>query len=109
MREFGALIAQNTPGVRCPGRARDLHRIEIIVGRYITGRTFFLDRKLPAMPPRSPAPVDRILDYTSIAANALHNIATASQIPFLGRICTLTLKIIPMVQVCNSCIFVSCW
>jgi hypothetical protein len=35
-------------------------------------------------------------------ANALRDVATASQIPFLGRVCTLTLTIIPMVQVCNS-------
>ncbi|KAF7344740.1 NB-ARC domain-containing protein [Mycena venus] len=50
------------------------------------------------MPPISPATVDRILEYTSVAANTLHNVATASQIPFLGRVCTLTLTIIPMVQ-----------
>ncbi|KAF7344714.1 CTLH domain-containing protein [Mycena venus] len=50
------------------------------------------------MPPTSTAPVDRILDYTLVAANALRDLATASEIPFLGRVCTLTLMIIPMVQ-----------
>ncbi|KAJ7765111.1 hypothetical protein B0H14DRAFT_3593245 [Mycena olivaceomarginata] len=50
------------------------------------------------MPPSSPAPADRIFDYTSVAANALHDIATASQIPFLARVSTITLTIVPMVQ-----------
>jgi hypothetical protein len=59
------------------------------------------------MPPSSPAMVDRILGYTAVAANALHDVATASQIPFLGRVCTIILSIIPMVQVFNLYIFVS--
>ncbi|KAJ7711161.1 hypothetical protein B0H14DRAFT_2645890 [Mycena olivaceomarginata] len=50
------------------------------------------------MPPSSPAIVDRILEYTAVAANALQDVATASQIPFLSRVCTITLSIIPMVQ-----------
>ncbi|KAJ7791110.1 hypothetical protein B0H14DRAFT_3567790 [Mycena olivaceomarginata] len=50
------------------------------------------------MSPSLPAPVDRILDYTAVAANALHDVATASQIPFLTRDCTITLTIIAMVQ-----------
>ncbi|KAF7344787.1 CTLH domain-containing protein [Mycena venus] len=50
------------------------------------------------MPPNSPATVDRILDYTAVAANALHDVATAAQIPFLTRVCTITLTIIPIVQ-----------
>jgi hypothetical protein len=53
------------------------------------------------MPPSSPATADRILDYAAVAANVLHDVATASGIPFLNRVCTVTLTIIPMVQVCN--------
>jgi hypothetical protein len=74
---------------------------------YITGRKLPVPSNFPVMPPSSPATVDRILEYTAVAANALHNVATASQIPFLGRVCTITLTIIPMVQVCNSYIFAS--
>ncbi|KAJ7926037.1 hypothetical protein B0H13DRAFT_2565702 [Mycena leptocephala] len=44
------------------------------------------------------SPPHKLLEYTAMAANALHDVATASQIPFLGRVCTLTLTIIPMVQ-----------
>ncbi|KAF7356050.1 CTLH domain-containing protein [Mycena venus] len=50
------------------------------------------------MPRKFLAPVDKILDYTEVAANALQEVATAAQIPFLGTVCTLTLAIIPMVQ-----------
>ncbi|KAF7344686.1 CTLH domain-containing protein [Mycena venus] len=50
------------------------------------------------MPPGSPATADRILDYAAVAANALHDVAITSQIPFLARVCTITLTIIPMVQ-----------
>ncbi|KAF7333355.1 NB-ARC domain-containing protein [Mycena venus] len=50
------------------------------------------------MPPNSSAAIDKILEYTAVAANALSDIAAATQIPFLGRVCTLTLMIIPMVQ-----------
>jgi hypothetical protein len=51
------------------------------------------------MPPHSRATGDRILDYTAVAANALRDVATAAQIPFLGRVCVITLTILPMVQV----------
>jgi hypothetical protein len=54
------------------------------------------------MPPQLSAAADRILDYTVVAANALQDVVTASQIPLLSKVCTLTLMIIPMVQVCNS-------
>ncbi|KAJ7808441.1 hypothetical protein B0H14DRAFT_1516155 [Mycena olivaceomarginata] len=50
------------------------------------------------MPTSSPATVDRILDYTGVAVDALHDVATASHIPFLGRVCALTLTIIAMVK-----------
>jgi hypothetical protein len=53
------------------------------------------------MPPNS-ATNDKILDYTMVAANALSDVAVATQIPFLSRVCTLTLMIIPMVQVWRS-------
>ncbi|KAF7344721.1 CTLH domain-containing protein [Mycena venus] len=50
------------------------------------------------MAPSSPATANKILEYTVVAANALHDIATASQIPFLSRVCALILPIISMVQ-----------
>ncbi|KAF7356055.1 NB-ARC domain-containing protein [Mycena venus] len=50
------------------------------------------------MPSSSPATADRILEYTTVVANALRDVAIASQIPFLARVCLLTLTIIPMVQ-----------
>jgi hypothetical protein len=59
------------------------------------------------MPLRSPEKVDKILEYTAAAANVLEDVATASEIPFLSRVCTITLAVIPMVQVCNWYIFVS--
>jgi hypothetical protein len=46
--------------------------------------------------------VGRILEYTAMAANALQDVAAATQIPFLGRVCTLSLAIIPMVRVWKS-------
>ena len=49
----------------------------------------------------SPATVNKILAYTAVAANALEDIAAATHIPFLSRVCTLALTIIPMVQVYN--------
>ncbi|KAF7344728.1 NB-ARC domain-containing protein [Mycena venus] len=50
------------------------------------------------MPPGSAATADRLLDYAAVAANTLRDVATASQIPFLARVCTITLTIIPMVE-----------
>ncbi|KAJ7700593.1 hypothetical protein B0H14DRAFT_3173785 [Mycena olivaceomarginata] len=53
------------------------------------------------MPPRTFATVDKILEYTPAAGNVLQEVAGATQIPFLERICTFTSTIIPMVQVCQ--------
>ncbi|KAJ7348243.1 hypothetical protein DFH08DRAFT_807987 [Mycena albidolilacea] len=50
------------------------------------------------MPPRTFATVDKILEYTLAAGNVLQEVAGATQIPFLKRICTFTSTIIPMVQ-----------
>ena len=61
-----------------------------------------------AMAPNPLTTGNKILEYTAMAANALHDVASATQIPFLSRICTLTLTIIPMVQVWNSDNFVFC-
>ncbi|KAF8131749.1 hypothetical protein K438DRAFT_1998841 [Mycena galopus ATCC 62051] len=51
------------------------------------------------MPPSSTATVDKILDYTVAAANALQHVTKVAGIPFVGTICALTLEIVPMVQV----------
>ncbi|KAJ7767841.1 hypothetical protein B0H14DRAFT_3509727 [Mycena olivaceomarginata] len=50
------------------------------------------------MPPGSVATVDKILQYTTVAANALQDVAAATQIPFLNSVCTLSLSAIPIVQ-----------
>ncbi|KAJ7789839.1 hypothetical protein B0H14DRAFT_3161809 [Mycena olivaceomarginata] len=50
------------------------------------------------MPPRTFATVDKILEYTLAAGNVLQEVAGATKIPFLERICTFTSTIIPMVQ-----------
>ncbi|KAF7333982.1 hypothetical protein MSAN_02400300 [Mycena sanguinolenta] len=44
-----------------------------------------------------PAP-HKILPYTTVAATALQGLAGANRIPFIGRLCTLALSIIPMVE-----------
>jgi hypothetical protein len=54
------------------------------------------------MHPRSLDTAAKILQYTAVAASALHDVATATQIPFLDSVCTLSLTIIPMVQVGQS-------
>ncbi|KAJ7806530.1 hypothetical protein B0H14DRAFT_2610376 [Mycena olivaceomarginata] len=41
---------------------------------------------------------EKILEYTVQAANALQDVAAATEIPFLGRVCSLTSTVIPMVQ-----------
>jgi hypothetical protein len=48
--------------------------------------------------PKSLDTADRILQYTAVAANALHDVASATQIPFLDSLCTLSLTIIRIVQ-----------
>jgi hypothetical protein len=53
------------------------------------------------MPPILPTTGNKILEYTAVAANALQDVAATTQIPFVDLICTLTLAIIPMVQVWN--------
>jgi hypothetical protein len=54
---------------------------------------------LSAMLPRSLDTVDKILQYTAVAANALKEVTSVTQIPFLDSVCTLSLTIIPIVQV----------
>jgi hypothetical protein len=51
------------------------------------------------MPPNRSTTAGNILEYTIVAANALQDVAVAAQIPFMSRICTLALKIVPMAQV----------
>jgi hypothetical protein len=80
--------------------AAEIYNQTMIHWEWLPPETF----PLSSMPSSSPATADRILEYITVVANALRDVATrtASQIPFLGRVCTLTLTIIPMVQVCNS-------
>lgn len=54
-------------------------------------------RSVIAMPPSSATTVDKVLEYTSTVAKVLQDVA--SQIPFVSRVCGLTLTILPMVQV----------
>jgi hypothetical protein len=51
------------------------------------------------MAPIRPTTVANIFEYTVVAANALHGVAVAAQMPFISTVCTLVLAIIPMVQV----------
>jgi hypothetical protein len=51
---------------------------------------------------RSLDTAEKILEYTTAVANALRDVATAMRIPFLVSFCTLSLTIIPVVQVCQS-------
>jgi hypothetical protein len=51
------------------------------------------------MPPNRSTTVGNILEYTIVAANALQDVAVATQIPLMSRVCTLALKIVPMAQV----------
>ncbi|KAJ7792329.1 hypothetical protein B0H14DRAFT_2623957, partial [Mycena olivaceomarginata] len=46
----------------------------------------------------TPDAVGKILQYTTVAANALQDVAAATHIPFLNNVCTLSLAIIPIVQ-----------
>ncbi|KAF7373142.1 NB-ARC domain-containing protein [Mycena sanguinolenta] len=49
------------------------------------------------MPPSSAAPlIDKILEYTGTVAKTLQD--SASEIPFVSRVCGLTLTILPVVQ-----------
>ncbi|KAF7353582.1 NB-ARC domain-containing protein [Mycena sanguinolenta] len=50
------------------------------------------------MPSKSPEMLNKILQYTSVAANTLHDVVAATQIPFLQSICALTVAVIPMVE-----------
>ncbi|KAF8207366.1 hypothetical protein K438DRAFT_1962295 [Mycena galopus ATCC 62051] len=50
------------------------------------------------MPPVSPKILAKTLDYTVVVANALRDVASATQVPFVSNACTLTLRIIPMLQ-----------
>ncbi|KAJ7813633.1 hypothetical protein B0H13DRAFT_2368582 [Mycena leptocephala] len=50
------------------------------------------------MLPTSPDTVDKIFQYTAVAANCLQDIAATAQIPFLDSVCTISLTIIPIVQ-----------
>jgi hypothetical protein len=52
------------------------------------------------MPPHfSSDSLDEILAYTAVVANALQDVAIATQIPFLDSVSTLSLSVIPIVQV----------
>ncbi|KAJ6556075.1 hypothetical protein B0H19DRAFT_1262191 [Mycena capillaripes] len=42
--------------------------------------------------------VEKVLEYTTVAASALQDVATATQIPFLNSVCTTCLAIVPIVQ-----------
>jgi hypothetical protein len=44
--------------------------------------------------------VESILKYTWIAANALQDVAGATQIPFLVSVCSLSASLVPLIQVC---------
>ncbi|KAF7352079.1 NB-ARC domain-containing protein [Mycena venus] len=50
------------------------------------------------MPSSSVLTADKILDYTGEAATALREVAAGTQIPFLSRVCALSLTIISMVR-----------
>ncbi|KAJ7603880.1 hypothetical protein DFH06DRAFT_1255947 [Mycena polygramma] len=50
------------------------------------------------MPPRSANTAEKILQYTTVAAGALQDIAAATQIPFLDTVCSLSGSIISLVQ-----------
>ncbi|KAJ7793486.1 hypothetical protein B0H13DRAFT_2393659 [Mycena leptocephala] len=50
------------------------------------------------MLPESFSNLNKILQYTTVAANALRDVAAATQIPFLESFCTLSLTVIPIVQ-----------
>jgi hypothetical protein len=55
-----------------------------------------------AMLPKSSDTVDKILQYTAVAADTLQQVANTSQIPFLDSVCTVVLTIVPIVQVRQS-------
>jgi hypothetical protein len=40
-----------------------------------------------------------VLQYTVVAANALQDLGKASQIPFVGTVCSLTLAVVSLIQV----------
>jgi hypothetical protein len=54
------------------------------------------------MPPKSFDTADKLLQYTAVAADAFHNVAVATRIPFLNSVCTLSLTLIPLVKVWHS-------
>jgi hypothetical protein len=45
--------------------------------------------------------INKILEYTTVAASVLQDVAVAKQIPFLDSVCTLVLNVVPIVQVCS--------
>jgi hypothetical protein len=54
------------------------------------------------MTPHSvPDGLEKIFQYTSVAANALQDVAATTQIPFLDIVCTAVLRITPLVEVCS--------
>ncbi|KAJ7323044.1 P-loop containing nucleoside triphosphate hydrolase protein [Mycena albidolilacea] len=69
----------------------DLRWIENIMVGYIT-----------PMLSKSSNTVDRILQYTAVAADALQDVASTAHIPFLDTVCTLVLTIVPIVQAIKS-------
>lgn len=54
---------------------------------------------LSTMFPKSSDNFDKILHYTTVAADALREVADTAQIPFLDSVCTLVLTIVPICQV----------
>ncbi|KAJ6550771.1 hypothetical protein DFH09DRAFT_1281188 [Mycena vulgaris] len=50
------------------------------------------------MPHQPPDILDNILQYTLVAANALQEVSSASQVAFVKSVCSLTVSIIPMIQ-----------
>jgi hypothetical protein len=55
------------------------------------------------MPHHPPDVFDNILGYTLVAANALKDVSTATQIPFLKSVCSLAVSLIPMIEVREPC------
>lgn len=77
-----------------PCTASKIAELDINPGARVNHDTYTL-----TMPPAHPAAVDNILEYTVVAANALRDVATLTQVPFLSRVCALALTIVSMVKV----------
>jgi hypothetical protein len=51
------------------------------------------------MPPHTTDILEKTLNYTAKIATTLQEVADATQIPFLDTVCSLSLTVIPIVQV----------